>query len=177
VGHSVIQQLEGKLRPPEKLTSEHHIEGFCSGEEVLDNWLKKRALKNESSDASRTYVVCIDNNVVGYYTLAVGSICHEQAIGKLRRNMPNPIPVMVLGRLAVDATLQGRGIGPGMLRDAVFRTQKVAEIAAIKAILVHAISDRAKTFYEDFGFQVSPVDPMTLMVTLKDIEMSLSSPA
>lgn len=169
------QQVEGKLQPPTKLTNKHNIEDFCSGEEVLDTWLKKRALQNESSDASRTYVVCIDNKVVGYYTLAVGAISHEDAIGKLRRNMPNPVPVMVLGRLAVDQVLQGKGIGPALLRDAILKTRQAAEIAGIKAILVHAISEKAKTFYGRFGFQASPADPMTLMITLKDVEATLNS--
>lgn len=163
------KKQEGKLHPPEKLTNNHNIEDFCSGVEVLDDWLKKRALQNEGTDASRTYVVCVGNTVVGYYALAVGSVSHKDAISKVRRNMPNPIPVMVLGRLAIDKNWQRKGIGKALLRNAVERTLQASEIAGIKAILVHAISEEAKIFYEQYGFKPSPVDPMTLMVTIKEI--------
>jgi predicted N-acetyltransferase YhbS len=142
--------------------------------EVLDDWLKKRALQNEASDAARTYVVCVSNRVVGYYALATGSVNHETAIGRVKRNMPNPVPVMVLARLAIDQGWQGKGLGRGLLRDAILRTLQASEIAGIKAILVHAISDEAKAFHEKFGFQASLVEPMTLMVTLKDVQANLS---
>jgi predicted N-acetyltransferase YhbS len=168
-------ESEGTLQPPEKLTDKHNIEDFCSGVEVLDTWLKKRALQSEASNAARTYVVCVNNRVVGYYALATGSVNHETAIGRAKRNMPNPVPVMVLARLAVDQTWQGKGVGRGLLRDAILRTLQAAEIAGIKAILVHAISEDAKAFYEKFGFQASPIEPMTLMVTLKDVQATFNS--
>lgn len=123
---------------------------------------------NEVSGASHTYVVCAGRTVVGYYALAVGAVAHVEALGRVRRNMPDPIPVMVLGRLAVDKDLQRCGIGAGLLRDAVLRTVQAAEIAGIRAILVHAISDAAKHFYEGHGFVASPLDPLTIMITVRE---------
>jgi GNAT superfamily N-acetyltransferase len=163
----------GKLSAPQKLTELHQLAQFQSGEESLDRWLKQRALKNERDGASRTYVVCVENQVVGYYCLANGAIASQIATGKTRRNMPDPIPVMVIGRLAIDQNWQGRGLGKGLLRDAILRTRQAAEIAGIRAILVHAISEKAKQFYESCGFNASPIEPMTLMITIADVEKSL----
>jgi len=157
-----------ELSQPEKLSQEHDLSAFDSGETVLDEWLRRRALQNEVSGASRTYVVSTGKRVVGYYTLAVGAITHTEAPGRVRRNMPDPVPVMVLGRLAVDRTFQGRQIGAGLLRDAVLRTVQAAEIGGIRAILVHAISESAKRFYERYGFVASPVDPLTVMITVSE---------
>lgn len=131
-------------------------------------------MQNEMSGASRTYIVCVDKNrVVGYYTLAAGAVGHIGTPGRIRRNMPDPIPVMLLGRLAVDTAFQGRSIGAGMLIDAILRTVQAAEIAGVRALLVHAISESAKRFYERFGFVPSPVDPMILMVTIADAIRSI----
>lgn len=153
---------------PEKLSSKHDVIGFRCGEPTLDDGLRRRALQNEETGASRTYVLCEGQRVVGYYALAVGAVAHIEAPGRVRRNMPDPVPVMVIGRLAVDQTCQGQAIGPALLRDAVLRTLQAAEIAGIRALLVHAISERAKRFYEKWGFISSPVDPMTLMITLTE---------
>jgi len=112
--------------------------------------------------------------VVGYYALAAGAAGHTQVSGRMRRNMPDPVPVMVIGRLAIDTRFQGRGIGSSLLRDAVLRTLRAAEIAGIRAILVHAISENAKRFYEKYGFIASPVDPMTLMITVADAARTLA---
>src|ERR1035438_3894012 len=150
-----------EIRAPEKLSSKHDLAPFDSGEMVLDEWLRRRAAQNEAGGASRTYVVCAGQHVAGYYSLAVGAAAHEQVPGRIRRNMPDPIPVMILGRLAVDKMFQGKGIGAGLLKDAVLRTMQAAEIAGIRALLVHAISEAAKRFYEAYGFVASPVDPMT----------------
>ena len=149
---------------PEKLTAEQDVSAFKSGEPTLDDWLKRRALANEESGASRTYVVCSNNRVVGYYALANGAVAHNEVTGRVRRNVPQPIPVMVIGRLAIDEAHQGRGLGAALLRDALLRTLQAAEIAGIRAILVHAISEDAKRFYERYGFRESPIDPMTLMI-------------
>jgi GNAT superfamily N-acetyltransferase len=162
------------IRPPEKLSSTHNLSDFNSGEPVLDNWLRRRALHNEASGASRTYVVCLRKTVVGYYTLAVGAVAHAEVAGRVRRNMPDPLPVMVLGRLAVDKSFQRRGIGKGLLRDAVLRTVQAAEIAGIRAILVHAISEPAKRFYEGCGFIASPIDPLTVVLTVAEAEKILT---
>lgn len=161
------------VRPPEKLSATHDLTDFDSGEPMLDEWLRRRALHNEASGASRTYVVCEGKKVVGYYTLAVGAVVHAVAPGRVRRNMPDPLPVMVLGRLAVDKRQQHRGIGTGLLRDAVLRTMQAAEIAGILAILVHAISAPAKRFYEACGFISSPIDPLTVMITVAEAEKML----
>lgn len=161
------------LSRPEKLSSLHQIENFDSGNTQLDEWLKRRALKNELEGASRTYVLCDCQAVIAYYCLATGAVSQTIATGKVRRNMPDPIPVMVIGRLAVDRHWQGLGIGRALLRDAILRTLQVAEIAGIRAILVHAISEDAKRFYEQCGFSVSAIDPMTLMVKVSDAIASL----
>ena len=163
-----------RISAPEKLSPDHDLSQFDCGEPALDDWLKRRALQNEESGASRTYVVCAGKRVVGYYALAVGAVAHSGAPGRIRRNMPDPVPVMVLGRLAVDQTAQGHNSGHGLLRDAILRTIQAAEIAGIRAILVHAISERAKQFYVRSGFTPSPVDPMTLMITVAEATRSLS---
>ena len=162
-----------RFQPPEKLSTDHDLSHFQCGEPALDDWLRRRALQNEESGASRTYVLCVGNRVVGYYALAVGSVAHAEAPGRVRRNMPDPVPVMVIGRLAVDKTRQGQSIGPALLRDAVLRTIQAAEIAGIRAIPVHAISDRAKSFYERSGFIPSPIDTMTLMITVSEERKAL----
>jgi GNAT superfamily N-acetyltransferase len=161
-----MSRSDQPLRPPENLRADHDLSQFECGEPSLDDWLRRRALPNEQSGASRTYVVCAGPRVVGYYALAVGAVAHAEAPGRIRRNMPDPVPVMIIGRLAVHKDHQGRQIGPGLLRDAVLRTLQAAEIAGVRAILVHAISERARKFYENCGFVPSPMDPMTLMITV-----------
>jgi GNAT superfamily N-acetyltransferase len=155
------------ISAPEKLTAAHDLAQFQCGEPELDDWLKRKARHNEESGASRTYVVCIGRQVVGYYALAAGAAAHRDVPGRVKRNMPNPVPVMVIGRLAIDLNFQGRGIGSALLLDAVLRTVQAAEIVGIRAILVHAISESAKRFYEKLGFMESPTNPMTLMITVQ----------
>lgn len=162
-----------KLSPPEKLNSLHQVENFDSGNSQLDDWLKHRAWKNELEGASRTYVLCVGEVVVAYYCLANGAVAQTIATGRVRRNMPDPIPVMVIGRLAVDCQWQNQGIGAAMLRDAILRTLQAAEIAGIRAILVHAISEDAKLFYQKYGFAASEIDPMILMVKVSAAIISL----
>lgn len=162
------------LGAPEHLRPAHDVAVFDSGVPALDDWLKRHALANEATGASRTYVVCADGRVVGYYSLATGSVGHAQAPGRIRRNMPDPTPVMILGRLAVDRTWQGRDLGRSLLRDAVLRTLQAAEIGGIRAILVHAISDQAARFYAHYGFVASPINPLTLMITIPDAERALA---
>jgi predicted N-acetyltransferase YhbS len=162
------------LGPPEKFSSEFDLSDFDSGEAALDDWLRRRAARDEASGASRTYVVRAGMKVVGYYSLAVGAVSHEAAPARLRRNMPDPLPVMILGCLAVNKRFQGQGVGVGLLRDAVLRTVQAGEIAGIRGIVVHAISTSAKRFYEAFGFMASPVGPLTVMTTLAEVERILS---
>jgi GNAT superfamily N-acetyltransferase len=163
------------ISPPERLSPRFDVSTFDCGEAALDEWLKKRALANEAAGASRTYVVGAGSRVAGYYSLAVGAVAHAAAPGRIKRNMPDPVPVMILGRLAVDKAFQRRGIGVGLLRDAVLRTAQAGEIAGIRAILIHAISEPARRFYEAFGFVASPIDPMTVMMSLPDALKTLSS--
>ncbi len=162
-----------KLHPPEPIKLDHILSDFDSGNAELNDWLKRRALKNEDTGASRTYVVNIDQKIIAYYCLANGSVLNSVAPGKVRRNMPEPIPVIVIGRLAVDCNWQGKGIGRALVRDAVLRTLQAAEIAGIRAIVVHAISEPAKEFYQKYGFIASPVAPMTLLIKVADAKAIL----
>ena len=167
-------QVEG-LAPPELLDSHHNIGEFHSGDDSLDNWLRRRALANQLSGASRTYVACEGRLVIGYYALASGAVMVESAPGRFRRNMPNPVPVAVLARLAVDHNWQGKGIGRGLFRDAARRVAHAGDAIGIRGIVVHAISEEAKQFYLALGFDPSPSEPMTLMVTLSDVRAALSA--
>jgi len=162
------------LTAPSPISDNHDLSSFNCGNGSLNEWLQKRAFKNEIKGASRTFVVCNENLVIGYYSLAVGAVAREEASGRVRRNMPEPIPVMILGRLAVDQQWQGKQIGAGMLKDAILRTLIVAEQAGIRALLVHALSEQAKRFYLQCGFHESPVNDMTLMITLAVVWVSNS---
>lgn len=155
------------LSAPVPLEDGHELGAFDSGTPSLDDWLRRRARGNQASGASRTYVAAEAGRVVGYYCLASGAIDLPEAPGGLRRNMPDPIPMVILGRLAVDRTWQGRGLGVALLHDAVLRTQKAAEILGIRGVLVHAISLEARAFYEKYGFQRAPNMPMTLVLSLR----------
>ena len=161
------------LAAPEPLAAHHDVSTFQSGEETLDTWLKRRALKNQISGASRTFVVCEAARVVGYYALASGAVAVEAASGRFKRNMPDPIPVVILGRLAVDQSLHGQGLGRALVQDAARRVLHAADTIGIRGMLVHALSESAKAFYERVGFDPSPLDPMLLMVTLADLQAAL----
>jgi GNAT superfamily N-acetyltransferase len=163
-----IESLDGRITPPEKLSANHDLAQFSCSEPSLDDWLRNRALQNEKNGASRTYVVCSGVRVVGYYALAAGAVAHTEATSRAKRNMPNPVPVILIGRLAIDSRFQGRGIGADLLRDAVLRTIQAADIAGIRAILVSAISPDAKRFYERYGFISSPANPQILMITVTE---------
>lgn len=155
------------LSAPVLLTIEHDLSPFACGEPSLDDWLKRRALTNQERGASRTYVVAEQQKVVGYYSLASGALALNVAPGPGRRNMPDPIPMVLLGRLAIDQAWQGKGLGAALLQDAVLRTRAAADILGIRGLLVHAISEDAKAFYERHGFLASPDQPMTLILPLK----------
>ena len=160
--------LDGRITPPEKLSGNHDLAQFSCSESSLDDWLRNRALQNEKSGASRTYVVCSEGRVVGYHALAAGAVAHTEATSRAKRNMPDPVPVILIGRLAIDSRFQGRGLGADLLRDAVLRTLQAADIAGIRAILVSAISPDAKRFYERYGFISSPANPRILMITVTE---------
>ncbi len=161
------------LRAPEPLTADHDTGAFDSGVASLDDWLRRRALDNQASGASRTYVLFDEADVVGYYALAASSLAPDAAPGRFRRNMPDPIPVAVLGRLAIARSRQGQGLGRALFRSASLRVIAAAGVIGIRGLLVHAISDEAKTFYVSLGLSVSSIEPMMLMVTLGDLEAAL----
>jgi GNAT superfamily N-acetyltransferase len=156
-----------EISAPQPLTSVHLLDEFNCGEPVLDEWLKRRAMSNQLSGASRTFVVLDQDSLVcGYYAMAAGAVAHQMATSSVRRNMPDPVPVMVLARLAVDLRAQGIKLGASLLQDAVNRAVMVAENAGVRALLVHALNDKAKEFYEHYGFQSSSLNTMTLMLRL-----------
>jgi predicted N-acetyltransferase YhbS len=161
-----------RLGAPQPLAAAHLLDGFLCGEASLDGWLKRRALANQMSGATRTFVVADqDGRVYGYYAMAAGAVSHQMATSGVRRNMPEPIPVMVLARLAVDHRgPQGVKLGAALLQDAVNRAVAVSQNAGVRALLVHALHDRAKQFYEHYGFQASPQHPMTLMLRLNTVK-------
>ena len=153
---------------PVPLTADHDTAVFKCRHDSLSAWLSKRALANAATGASRTYVVCDEQRrVIGYYALAAGSISGEAAPGRLRRNMPDPLPVIVLGRLAVHTDWSGRGVGSGLLKDAVLRSIQAAELIGARALVCHAIDVEAKAFYLKHGFIESPLDPLTVLVGLR----------
>lgn len=156
-----------KLSAPIPLATIHIPDEFACGEANLDEWLKRRALTNQLSSASRTFVVTDqEGRVYGYYAMAAGAVSHQAATSNARRNMPDPVPVMALARLAVDHRAQEIKLGASLLQDAVGRAVSVSQNAGVRALLVHAILDRAKQFYEHYGFQESPQHPTTLMLRL-----------
>ncbi len=156
-----------RLDAPEPLGAAHSVAAFDCGEPALDEWLKRRALANQLSGASRTFVVTGPEGLVyGYYAMAAGAVSHQQATSAVRRNMPDPVPVMVLARLAVDRRAQGIKLGASLLQDAVNRAVAVSQNAGVRALLAHALHERAKAFYEHYGFQSAPLHPMTLMLRL-----------
>ena len=156
---------------PELLAGHHELGAFDCGVAALDAWLKRRALANQASGASRTFVVCEGTKVIGYYALASGAV--NIAAAWFRRNMPDPTPIALLARLAIDRARQGNGLGRALFRDAGMRVARAADVIGIRGILVHAISANAREFYLALGFEPSPVDPMMLMLTLNDLRRSL----
>lgn len=166
----------GNLSPPVPISDEHILANFDCGELSLNEWLQKRALKNQTSGASRCFVLCNNNKVIGYYSLSAGAINHNAAPKPLRRNMPDPLPVLLLGRLAIDKNYHNKGLGSALLRDAMLRAVSVASDTGVFAILVHALSEQARRFYLSRGFVESPLQTMTLMMTLATIRLVLAEP-
>ena len=164
------------LSAPIPVSVDHELVSFESGEPSLDEWLKKRAIKNQASGASRCFVLCNDKKVIGYYSLSAGAISHETAPKSMRRNMPDPLPVLLLGRLAIDKNYHNKGLGSALLRDAMIRAVSVSGDAGVFAILVHVLSEQAKRFYISRGFIESPLQPMTLIMTLETLRSILAEP-
>lgn len=161
------------ISAPQSLTHHHELGGFDSGEPSLDDWLKRRAAKNQANGSSRTHVVCVGETVIGYYCLSAGAIGHAEAPSATKRNRPDPIPVLVLGRLVIHKDHHQKGLGTALLNDVIRRAIRAAEIAGVTALLVHAISEQARRFYRSRGFIDSPVRPMTLCLMLATVDQAL----
>jgi GNAT superfamily N-acetyltransferase len=154
----------------EKLTRQHPVETFDCGEEALNRVLTRFALSNQQANASQTYTGLADATVIGFYTLVVGEVRYDDAPERLTKGLARyPVPIMLLARLAIDKGWQGKGIGSGLLRDAVLRTLQAADIAGIRALAVHAKNDAARAFYRRFNFEDSPTDPLHLFALIKDL--------
>jgi GNAT superfamily N-acetyltransferase len=158
---------------PQPISETDDVAEFACGEVTLDDYLRTRALANHFGGASRCYVTCLDGRIVGYYAMAAGAVSHSDSAGKFRRNMPDPIPVILLSRLAVDLKHQGSGLGASLLRDAIARAVQAAEQIGVRAILVHALHDEARQFYARYDFEPSPTDPLHLMLLIKDAKANV----
>jgi GNAT superfamily N-acetyltransferase len=156
------------LDAPTLLTDTHNLNSFKSGEPVLDEWLQRRALSNLESGASRTYVICpkATQNVIGFFSLSMGQILASEVVGSMRRNMPNKIPAVVLGRLAIDVSWQGKGVGRALLAEVMRRSLRAAEEVSARLVIVHAISLAAENFYKHHGFTRLPVEAPMLAIDL-----------
>ena len=164
------------LSPPSLLKADHKLDNFDCGNNSLNDWLKRYAMQNQRANSAKTFVVCNKDIVVGYYSLAVGSIEHELASRRTKKGLArHAIPVMILARLAVDLHYQGKKIGCGLLKDAVLRTLHASEHAGIRAIFVHAKDEKARKFYKHFGFDPSPIDSLKLMLLIKDARKTVDS--
>ena len=159
----------------EKLRRDHRVDGFDCGKEPLNRFLIRYALQSQLSNSSQSYLALSGDEVIGFYTLVVGDVDHDQAPERLTKGVArHPVPLMILARLAVSTAWKGNGIGGGLLKDAMLRTLQAADIAGIRAFAVHAKDEEAKTFYERYGFITSPVDPMQLFMLLKDVRVLIA---
>ena len=158
----------------EKLRGDHDLGRFNCGNDELNRFLKRFALANQQAQSAQTYVACRDTVVVGYYSLAFGSVAREQTPERVKKGLArHPVPVMILARLAIDQSMQGKGLGQGLLKDALERTVRAADIGGLRAMLVHAKDDSARVFYEHFNFEPSPTDPYHLFMLLKDLKRAV----
>ena len=172
----MAKRAQPALSAVEKLSASFDLTHFKSGKASLDEWLQKYALINQKSDSTQTYIVHRNHRIVGYYSLSASSIRTFDASNRAAAGQPKAgsIPVILLARLAVDAKEQGKGLGKALLKDALLRCEQAADSIGIRAVLVHALDQEAKTFYQKYGFETSPVE-MTLMVLMKDIRNNVKS--
>jgi GNAT superfamily N-acetyltransferase len=160
------------LLPPVPLSPNHDTSRFDCGKPPLNDWLKFRAIKSEGRSA-RCYVLCQRNSVIGYYCLSAGAIQHDGSPGKLRKNTPNPIPVVIIGRLALDKVFQGKGLGRALLKDALLRVTRASEMVGARAVLVHAVDREVVPFYARYGFHSFPTNNQTLFLPIEEIIAAL----
>jgi len=168
----IATALGGRLSPPSAITSNHDLSQFRSGNEPLDDWLRFRALKNEGR-SSRTYVVAQARQIVGYYCLSTGAEKRESVPSKLARNTPDPVPLVTLGRLAVDVNHQGQGVGAGLLKDALQRSLQISQSIGSRAVIVHAIDQNAMAFYLKYGFMEFPYGTQTMFMPMETIAVGI----
>ena len=163
------------ITEPVRINESHTLHDFNSGEKRVDSWLKRHSLSNSYKDASRTFVITQENKkaVIGFYAWCMGSLSHEIAIGKVRRNMPDPIPLAILGRLAVDKRFQGQSLGSFLIRDAMLRTLSISQEIACSGLLVHALHDKASRFYSTIGFEPMLKQPNTMFISTKALTHAL----
>ncbi len=158
-----------------KLGPADSTEGFDCGQPPLNQFLQRYALVNQKANSAQTYVCCLRGEVVGFYSLAVGSVDPEDAPARVMKGLArHPVPVMILARLAVDCDHQGKGLGKALLKDALLRTAQAADIAGIRCLLVHAKDEAARQWYESWEFEPSPTDPYHLFLMLKDLKTLLA---
>jgi GNAT superfamily N-acetyltransferase len=166
-----------RFSEPERLGDHHELDGFDSGVRSLDTWLAEYALQAARAGSARTYVVADseqEGRVVGYHAIAAASVERAAATARVTKGMPSqPVPAVLLARLAVDRTVQGEGLGAWLLQDAMRRTLSVAEELGVRVLLVHAIDESARGFYRRFGFEPSPTDPLNLQLLIKDVRKTL----
>lgn len=153
---------------PRPICEDDDVAAFDSGEPSLDNYLRTRALTNHVAGASRCFVTCRDGRVAGFYALASASVERSSTPGRVRRNMPDPVPVILLSRLAIDRDEHGKGLGGHLLRDAITRSVQAAELIGVRAILVHALNDDARSFYGHYEFEPSATDPLHQLLLIQD---------
>jgi predicted N-acetyltransferase YhbS len=169
-----IEKRRAKLYGPAPLSSRHVVESFECTRSELSDWLKKSASKAMENDTARTYVVCRGTRkVIGYMSLAAGSVERNAATPSLRRNTPNPIPVIILARLAVDKTEAGQGLGRALVRESMKRSVSASKIIGARALLVHALDDKVADFYKKLGFTPFSEEPNTLFIPMKTIRENL----
>lgn len=167
--------MSAVYEPVRKLAPADSTDGFDCGQPALNQFLQRYALVNQKANSAQTYVCCFNGEVVGFYSLAVGSVDPEDAPARVMKGLARyPVPVMILARLAVDRDHQGKGLGKALLKDALLRTAQAADIAGIRCLLVHAKDEVARQWYESWEFEPSPTDPYHLFLMLKDLKALLA---
>ena len=158
---------------PALLGPDHQLDGFDCGADALNWWLINKARHNQSEGGSRTWVVTSDQHVVAFYSSSTAVILRSEATKRAARNQPDPLPALLLGRLAVDTKYQGHGLGAALLKHFLLKSLEVAELTGVRVLLVHAKDDGAASFYRRFGFEPSPIDDLTLMLLVKDVARTM----